>query len=232
MLIIPGGQQLLTCLARRSTPYPLMVIIFYSVSGQYKTCCMDRPISAEFQTNWWSLWVFWLLTIMSKSYSLLGAYERYFILSRTLYAIALHLLHVNKPRLSVCASSTLVCCKSLPIPDMAWKVASVDFIESLPLSLSLWILVVVDKESSMLNFLQVAKLYTMENVHRLHGNAFRYSFRDKIFTSLLWTELYLPCLELICARAQLLTLKSDGQCKLRKLISALKLIHSLGTIHW
>lgn len=137
MLIIPGGQQLLTCLARRSTPYPLMVIIFYSVSGQYKTCCMDRPISAEFQTNWWSLWVFWLLTSMSKSYSLLGAYERYFTLSRSIYVIALHLLRVNKPRLSVCACVTLVCCKSLPIPDMAWKVVSVDFIESLPLSLSL-----------------------------------------------------------------------------------------------
>lgn len=37
--------------------------------------------------------------------------------------------------------------------------------------------------------LQVAKLYTMENVHRLHTTS-GYSFRDKIFTSLLWTELF------------------------------------------
>jgi hypothetical protein len=45
--------------------------------------------SAEFQTNWWSLWVFWLLTSMSRSYSLLGAYERYLLYYQELY-MSLH----------------------------------------------------------------------------------------------------------------------------------------------
>ena len=92
----------------------------------------------------------------------------------------------------------------LPVPDRAWQVISIDFIEGLPLSggfdciLVDSILVVVDTFSKYAHFLGlkhpftaagVAKLF-LSQVYKLHGfpNAI-VSDRDRIFTSHLWQEL-------------------------------------------
>jgi len=88
----------------------------------------------------------------------------------------------------------------LPILDQAWKVITMDFIEGLPTSSnSNCILVVVDKFSKYSHFiklkhpfsaLQVAHLF-MEHVYKLHGMPTAIvSDRDKIFTSLMWKELF------------------------------------------
>lgn len=88
----------------------------------------------------------------------------------------------------------------LHVPDQAWKTVTVDFIEGLPTSSSYnCILVVVDKFSKYAHFvklkhpfsaLQIAKQY-MEHVYKLHGMPLAIvSDRDKIFTSLLWKELF------------------------------------------
>jgi hypothetical protein len=88
----------------------------------------------------------------------------------------------------------------LPVPDQAWKVVTMDFIEGLPTSnLFNYILVVVDKFSKYAHFiklkhpfsaLQIAKIY-MEHVYRLHGMPQAIvSDQDKIFTSHLWRELF------------------------------------------
>jgi len=88
----------------------------------------------------------------------------------------------------------------LPVPDQAWKVITMDFIEGLPTSSnSNCILVVVDKFSKYSHFiklkhpfsaLQVAHLF-MEHVYKLHGMPTAIvSDRDKIFTSLMWKELF------------------------------------------
>jgi hypothetical protein len=88
----------------------------------------------------------------------------------------------------------------LPIPDQAWKVVTMDFIEGLPFSDQYnCILVVVDKFSKYSHFiklkhpfsgLHIAKLY-MEHVYKLHGMPTTIvSDRDKIFTSMLWKELF------------------------------------------
>lgn len=84
----------------------------------------------------------------------------------------------------------------LPIPDQAWKVVTMDFIEGLPSSDQYTcILVVVDNFSKYSHFiklkhpfsaLHIAKLY-MEHVYKLHGMPIAIiSNRDKIFTSMLW----------------------------------------------
>jgi hypothetical protein len=88
----------------------------------------------------------------------------------------------------------------LPVPDQAWDVITLDFIEGLPKSAgSTVILVVVDKLTRYAHFiplahpftaLQVAQAY-MNNVFRLHGLPKAIiSDRDKIFTSTLWQELF------------------------------------------
>lgn len=90
--------------------------------------------------------------------------------------------------------------KPLDVPDHAWQVVTMDFIEGLPSSASYnCILVVVDKFSKYSHFiklshpfsaLKVAKLY-MEHVYKLHGMPQAIvSDRDKIFTSQLWQELF------------------------------------------
>jgi len=84
--------------------------------------------------------------------------------------------------------------------DQAWKVVTMEFIEGLPSSDQYnCILVIVDKLSEYSHFikvkhpfsaLQIAKLY-MEHVYKLHGMPQAIvSDRDKIFTSLLWKELF------------------------------------------
>ncbi|KAE8654131.1 Thioredoxin superfamily protein [Hibiscus syriacus] len=86
----------------------------------------------------------------------------------------------------------------LPIPNQAWEIISMDFIEELPTSLKKnCILVIVDKFTKYNHFLplahpysaaEVAKLY-LDNVHKLHGQPkMAISDRDKTFTSLFWKE--------------------------------------------
>jgi hypothetical protein len=88
----------------------------------------------------------------------------------------------------------------LPVPDYAWKVVTLDFIEGLPISKHFnCILVIVDKFSKYAHFiplshpftaLKVAHIY-IENVFKLHGlPQVLISYRDKIFTSTLWQELF------------------------------------------
>ena len=88
----------------------------------------------------------------------------------------------------------------LLVPDHAWKVISLDFIEGLPLSGSFnCILVVVDIFSKYAHFLALkhpftaaseAKLF-LSHVYKLHGMPQAIvSDRDRIFTSKLWQELF------------------------------------------
>jgi hypothetical protein len=88
----------------------------------------------------------------------------------------------------------------LPVPDTAWEIVSLDFVEGLPPSGQFnCILVVVDKFSKLAHFiplkhpftaLTVAQAY-MENVYKLHGMpASLLSDRDRVFTSNLWKELF------------------------------------------
>jgi hypothetical protein len=88
----------------------------------------------------------------------------------------------------------------LPIPDQAWKVVCLDFIEDLPKSNRIdTILVVIDKFTKYAHFvplshpftaLQVAQAY-MDNIYKLHGLPESIvSDRDRIFTSTLWRELF------------------------------------------
>lgn len=88
----------------------------------------------------------------------------------------------------------------LPVPDSAWQMDSLDFVEGLPRSGSFnSILVVVDKYSKFAHFvplrhpfttLSVAKAY-LDNVYKLHGMPLSLvSDRDRVFTSKLWQELF------------------------------------------
>lgn len=88
----------------------------------------------------------------------------------------------------------------LPVPDQAWQVVTLDFIEGLPKSGRYnAILVVVDKFSKYANFIPLAHPYTtmkiasvyMDQVYKLHGlPQVLISDRDRIFTSNLWQELF------------------------------------------
>lgn len=84
----------------------------------------------------------------------------------------------------------------LPVPDSAWQMVSLDFVEGLPRSGAYnSILVVVDKYSKFAHFvplkhpftaLIVARAY-LDNIYRLHGlPASLISDRDRVFTSRLW----------------------------------------------
>lgn len=84
----------------------------------------------------------------------------------------------------------------LAVPEQAWQVITMDFIEGRPVSSSYnCILVVVDKFSKYSHFiklkhpftaLKVAKLF-MDNIYKLHGMPQAIvSDRDRIFTSQLW----------------------------------------------
>lgn len=88
----------------------------------------------------------------------------------------------------------------LPLPDRAWKMVSLDFIEGLPLSAGFsCILVVVYLFSKYAHFIglrhpftaaSVAKVFFAQ-VYKLHGMpSAPISDRDKVFTSKLWTTLF------------------------------------------
>lgn len=90
--------------------------------------------------------------------------------------------------------------KPLDVPDEAWQVVTLDFVEGLPRSSGFnSILVVVDKLTKYAHFLplshpytatQVAQVY-LDHVFKLHGMpAALVSDRDKIFTSHFWQALF------------------------------------------
>ena len=82
----------------------------------------------------------------------------------------------------------------LPVPDGAWQVISLDFVEGLPKSKGMYvILVVVNTFSKYSHFLALAHPFTaagvaklfFDNIYKLHGLPDSIiSDRDKIFTSL------------------------------------------------
>jgi hypothetical protein len=88
----------------------------------------------------------------------------------------------------------------LPVPDQAWSIISLDFIEGLPKSQSYdTILVVIDKLTKYGHFIPLKHPYTALSVAQLFLNhVYRYhgmpniiiSDRDRIFTSALWQELF------------------------------------------
>lgn len=88
----------------------------------------------------------------------------------------------------------------LPVPDQAWQIVSLDFVEGLPRSSKAdTILVVVDTFSKYAHFLpllhpflalKVAQIY-LDSVYKLHGLSLSIiSDRDRDFTSHLWQELF------------------------------------------
>lgn len=89
----------------------------------------------------------------------------------------------------------------LPVPDGAWQIITMDFIEGLPKSGQFnYILVVVDKFSKYSHFFPLCHPFSaidvaqsfMVNVYKLHGlPKFIISDRDKIFTSHFWEQLFL-----------------------------------------
>lgn len=87
-----------------------------------------------------------------------------------------------------------------PVPDEAWQVISMDFIEGLPRSGRYnCILVVVDKFSRYAHFIPLAHPFSasdvamafMDNVFKLHSLPEQIvSDRDRIFNSLFWRQLF------------------------------------------
>lgn len=88
----------------------------------------------------------------------------------------------------------------LPVPEAAWQVISLDFIEGLPKSRTFnCIMVVMDKFSKYAHFIPLSHPFTafqvalqfMDSVFKLHGlPVAMISDRDKIFTSNLWQTLF------------------------------------------
>jgi hypothetical protein len=88
----------------------------------------------------------------------------------------------------------------LPIPEGAWQVVSLDFIEGLPkLGNANCILVIVDKFSKYGHFVPLTHPFTVEvvaqaflnQIYRLHVMLMAIiSDSDKIFTSKFWQELF------------------------------------------
>jgi hypothetical protein len=89
--------------------------------------------------------------------------------------------------------------QSLPVPDFAWQVVSLHFIEGLPTSYHFrCILVVVDKFSRYAYFVPLKHPFTaievsmayMDNIFKLHGFPEAMIFdRDRVFTSQVWQQL-------------------------------------------
>jgi hypothetical protein len=86
------------------------------------------------------------------------------------------------------------------VPEEAWQIVTIDFVEGLPLSGSAnCILVIVDKFTKYAHFVplkhpftaySVAKLF-MENVYKIHGLPSTIVLdKDKVFTNHLWKELF------------------------------------------
>lgn len=88
----------------------------------------------------------------------------------------------------------------LPIPNHAWQIVTMDFIEGLPTSRSAnCILVVVDKFSKFAHFLPIKHPFStsriasvfLDNIYKLHGLPQAIiSDRDRVFTSNFWQKLF------------------------------------------
>ena len=88
----------------------------------------------------------------------------------------------------------------LPIPEQAWQIVCMDFVEGLPKSQKFdTIMVVVDKFTKYGHFIPLAHPYTalhvdqayLDSMYKLHGlHQGIVSDRDKIFTSAVWRELF------------------------------------------
>lgn len=88
----------------------------------------------------------------------------------------------------------------IPVPDSAWQVISMDFVEGLPRSGRYnCILVVVDKFSRFAHFIPLSHPFSastvatafFDNVYKLHGPPEKIiSDRDKIFNSQFWQQLF------------------------------------------
>jgi hypothetical protein len=108
----------------------------------------------------------------------------------------------------------------LPVPNSAWHVISMDFVEGLPMSNSYnCVLVVVDLLTKFGHFIPLRHPFTavsvaksfFHNVYRLHGlPGAIISDRDKIFTSHFWTELFKLTDVQLC-RSTAYHPQSDGQ---------------------
>lgn len=105
----------------------------------------------------------------------------------------------------------------LSVPDKAWSVVSMDFIEGLPSSSGFTcILVVVDLFSKYAHFVSIKHPFTASSVAQCFlSNAYKYhglpqaivSDQDRIFTSTFWCELF----RLAGVELRLSTAQSDGQ---------------------
>lgn len=111
----------------------------------------------------------------------------------------------------------------LPVPERAWQVISMDFIEGLPTSQGFnCILVVVDLFSKYAHFLRLKHPFTassvapvfLQQVYRLHGLPTAIvSDWDKIFTSHFWQELFrLAQVELRLSSAYHPQLDGQSEC--------------------
>jgi hypothetical protein len=88
----------------------------------------------------------------------------------------------------------------IPVPDSAWQVITMDFIEGLPRSGRYnCILVVVDKFSRFAHFIPLAHPFSaatvasafMDHVYKLHGSPEQIiSDRDRIFNNAFWKQLF------------------------------------------
>jgi transposase InsO family protein len=88
----------------------------------------------------------------------------------------------------------------LPVPDSAWQIISMDFVEGLPSSgHANCILVVVDSFTKYAHFIPLHHPYTTASVAKLFlNNVYKYhgmpssivSDRDRVFNSKLWRELF------------------------------------------
>jgi hypothetical protein len=88
----------------------------------------------------------------------------------------------------------------IPIPDMAWQLITMDFIEALPkFEGKDTILVVVNKLTKYSHFIPLSHPFTikcivqvfLDNVFTLHGLPLAIiTDRDRIFTSQLWQDLF------------------------------------------
>ena len=108
----------------------------------------------------------------------------------------------------------------IPVPDSAWQVISMDFVEGLPLSNSYnCVLVVVDLLTKYGHFIPLRHPFTAVSVaksffhivYRLHGLPGAIILdRDKIFTSRFWNELFKLADVSLC-RSTAYHPQSDGQ---------------------
>lgn len=108
----------------------------------------------------------------------------------------------------------------LAVPDQAWQVVTMDFIEGLPTSGSAnCILVIVDKWSKYSHFTPLKHPFSafsvalafLENVYKLHGMPQSIvSDRDKIFTSTFWQHLFALTNTQLCMSSAYHP-QSDGQ---------------------